>query len=114
MSEDAFAERAALAERVGEGGVWFEVYADILSYLLVKGDMPDVPEGTGREAVSQAARSWIDAALAEARRAALEEAAKIADAHRRDTSLLLSNPPQSSAARDIALAIRALAGEAPK
>ena len=46
-------------------------------------------------------------AVERARGEALEEAAGIADQHRRDTSLLLSNPPQSSAAWSIARAIRA-------
>jgi hypothetical protein len=45
-------------------------------------------------------------AVERARREELEACAVIADQHRRDTSLLLSNPPQSAAAWAIAQAIR--------
>ena len=76
---------------------------------------------TDREAVWRAIQAWadassetdielraseVDAALDAMVRAVREECAKIADGERKNTAMLMSNPPQSSAAFNIASAIR--------
>lgn len=62
---------------------------------------------------------WGDAEQLQAfaqlvRNAALDEAAKIAESHLRNTAMLTSNPPKSSAAWETMVGIRALKNDIRK
>ena len=85
MSDPMTADRAALRHRV----------SDTISMI---------DEGEALFAVT-------DKVIALIRAEVLEEAARVADAERWNTACLTSLPPQSSAAFNIAAAIRALKGD---